>query len=121
MGILSQVFFDYSGEMTEMVPALSVHAHRALSALLFAVGVALDGALRDLHRERLSAARGSPLNYLGIAGLLLIIGGFMTFTFTLPLHAHPGRRKSDPLISLAPRNGERGPTTFYGFAAAGPR
>ena len=99
MGILSQVFFDYSGEDDrEVVPALSVHAHRR------AVGAAVRRgrrARRRAHHGRTSRngfrlLEGQPINHLGVIGLLFGISGFMTFTFTLLLHAIPVavRRKS---------------------------
>ncbi len=45
MGILSQVFFDYSGKTTEKWFRRFPYTRTvALSALLFAVGVALGGA-----------------------------------------------------------------------------
>jgi hypothetical protein len=36
---------------------------------------------------RLPQAEDDPMNYLGFTGLMLMSAGFMSFTFTLILHA----------------------------------
>ncbi len=89
MGILSQVFFDYSGKTTEKWFRRFPYTRTvALSALLFAVGVALGGALTTVYISNgFRLLEGQPINHLGIVGLLFGISGFMTFTFTLLLHA----------------------------------
>jgi glycosyltransferase involved in cell wall biosynthesis len=91
MGILSQLFFDYSGKTTEKWFRRFPYTRTvALSALLFAVGVALGGALTTVYISNgFRLLEGQPINHLGIVGLLFGISGFMTFTFTLLLHAIP--------------------------------
>ena len=91
MGILSQVFFDYSGEVTEKWFARFPYTRTvALSALLFGIGVALGGALTYTYLVNgFRLIEGETINHLGIVGLLFGITGFMTFTFTLLLHAIP--------------------------------
>jgi glycosyltransferase involved in cell wall biosynthesis len=89
MGILSQVFFDYSGVATKKWFARFAYTRTVgASAALFAVGVALTGSLTSSyvsHGFRL--VEHQSINHLGVTGLLLMITGFMTFTFTLILHA----------------------------------
>jgi hypothetical protein len=72
MGILAQVAFDYSAV--------------GISALIFSVGLALTGELTVTYvRNRFFLPASS--NNLGFTGLLLMIAGFMSFTFTLILHS----------------------------------
>jgi glycosyltransferase involved in cell wall biosynthesis len=89
MGILAQVFFDYSGEITKRWFARFPYTRSVLlSAGMFAVGLVLTGWLLVhylLHGLRLAA--DFTANYLGVTGLLLMIAGFTTFTFTLLLHS----------------------------------
>jgi glycosyltransferase involved in cell wall biosynthesis len=89
MGILSQVFFDYSGEATaRWFARLSYNRTVALSVLLFGVGLALGVAMTlDYARNGFKLVTGSPVSHLGVMGLLLAMFGFMTFTFTLLLHS----------------------------------
>jgi glycosyltransferase involved in cell wall biosynthesis len=91
MGILSQVFFDYSGNLTTKWFARFPYSRTVtLSALLFAIGVALGGALTaEYVANGFTLREGVAINHLGIVGLLFGIFGFMTFTFTLLLHAIP--------------------------------
>ena len=44
---------------------------------------------RSTSRNGFRLLEGQPINHLGIVGLLFGISGFMTFTFTLLLHAIP--------------------------------
>ncbi len=89
MGILSQVFFDYSGATTaKWFRRFSYTRAVVLSAALFVGGLIMTGALIEsyvAHGLRLVAQ--APVNHVGVAGLLLMISGFVTFTFTLILHA----------------------------------
>jgi hypothetical protein len=91
MGILSQVFFDYSGDVTKKWFARFPYSRTvALAALLFAIGVALGAALSaEYVANGFTLHEGVAINHLGIVGLLFGIFGFMTFTFTLLLHAIP--------------------------------
>jgi glycosyltransferase involved in cell wall biosynthesis len=89
MGILSQVFFDYSGEVRAKwfrrfpyTPAVFA------SAGVFALGLVLTALLTwSYAASGFRLQEHSPINNLGVVGLLFMIAGFMTFTFTLILHA----------------------------------
>ncbi len=89
MGILSQVFFDYSGAVTaKWFRRFPYTRTVALAAGLFTAGLSLCALLtREYVRNGFHLFDGSAVNHLGVAGLLLAIAGFMTFTFTLILHA----------------------------------
>jgi hypothetical protein len=87
MGILSQVFFDYSGAVSKRWFRRFAYTRTVtLSAILFATGLGFTLLLTKSYLEngyRLPEAT----NNLGFTGLLLMIMGFMTFTFTLILHS----------------------------------
>ena len=89
LGILAQVFFDYSGDRTKLWFARFPYTHTVLiSAAAFGTGLALTGSLFVYyvrHGLRLTADLG--INYLAVTGLFLMIVGFVTFTFTLLLHS----------------------------------
>jgi glycosyltransferase involved in cell wall biosynthesis len=89
MGVISQVFFDYSGERSaRWFQRFSYTRTVGLSALLFVVGTVLTGIMATSYvRGDLRLEQDSFVNYLGVTGLLLMISGFMTFTFTLLLHS----------------------------------
>jgi glycosyltransferase involved in cell wall biosynthesis len=89
MGILSQVFFDYSGRVTEKWFRRFPYTRTVgLSAAAAAVGLVLAGFLTVTYvRAGFRLVDDSPVNNLGVTGLLLLIGGFMSFTFTLMLHS----------------------------------
>jgi glycosyltransferase involved in cell wall biosynthesis len=89
MGILSQVFFDYSGRRTELWFGRFPYSRTVIaSAATFAVGLVLGTMLVVYyvqHGFHLTAtARAS---YLGVFGLMLTLCGFLTFTFVLVLHS----------------------------------
>jgi len=89
MGVLAQMCFDYSGDIGRKWLARFPYTRTVgISAGLFAVGVALGASLvvsYVQHGLRLEAV--SPVNYVGVTGVLFMIAGFTTFTFTLLLHA----------------------------------
>jgi glycosyltransferase involved in cell wall biosynthesis len=89
MGILTQVFFDYSGAVTKRWFARFPYTRTVgIAAGLFTSGGALTALLAVSyvrHNYRLPDVSAS--NHLGVTGLLLMIVGFMTFTFTLLLHS----------------------------------
>jgi glycosyltransferase involved in cell wall biosynthesis len=89
MGILAQVSYDYSGEVTQRWYARFPYTRTvALAALTFTIGFALCVALAVYYlQHHLALERSEPVAHLGVFGLLLMILGFMTFTFTLLLHA----------------------------------
>jgi hypothetical protein len=89
LGILTQVFFDYSGEVTKRWFARFPYTRTVLgAAAVFVVGLGLTGWLLVHYLGHgLRLAPDLAANYLGVTGLLLMIAGFMTFTFTLLLHS----------------------------------
>jgi hypothetical protein len=89
MGILSQVFFDYTGEATDRwfrrfryTRSVVVSAITFLVGLFFAARVAAS-----YFMNYFSFPNPAAVDNLGFTGLLLMIGGFMSFTFTLILHS----------------------------------
>ncbi len=89
MGILSQIFFDYTGEATRKWLVRFPYTRTVVvSGTLFAGGVYLAGLLTVAYvRNGYRLLEGSSVNNLGVTGLLLMIVGFMTFTFTLMLQS----------------------------------
>jgi glycosyltransferase involved in cell wall biosynthesis len=87
MGILSQVFFDYSGKVSARWFRRFSYARSVfVSALVFTIGLVFTGLLTKTYLENHYRLPAST-NNLGFSGLLLMIMGFMTFTFTLILHS----------------------------------
>jgi hypothetical protein len=89
MGALAQVFSDYSGQRTARWLTRFSYTRTVFAAAgLFAVGLVLAGLLLAYYVQHdFVLEPNSRVNHLGVAGLLLMIVGFMTFTFTLLLHA----------------------------------
>ncbi|MES1206525.1 MAG: glycosyltransferase family 2 protein, partial [Pseudomonadota bacterium] len=81
LGILSQIFFDYSGEVTaRWFRRFSYTRTVFISAALFAIGLGCGGLLTWTYiRNGLRLTAGAAVNNLGATGLLLGIIGFMTF------------------------------------------
>jgi hypothetical protein len=90
LGILAQVFFDYSGETTARWFARFPYTRTvAIAAGIFAAGLVLEGWLTAYwiaHGLRIDDPN-AHVSYLGVTGLFLTIAGFITFTFVLLLHA----------------------------------
>lgn len=87
MGILSQVFFDYSGDVkAKWFQRFSYTRAVLVSAGLFALGLVFLTMLTITY-VRNDFTLPESTNNLGFIGLLLMIAGFMSFTFTLILHA----------------------------------
>ena len=91
LGILAQIFFDYTGETTNRWFARFPYTRTVLSAAgIFAAGLALTGWLLVYyvtHGLRLDDPGAAYVNYLGVTGLFFTIAGFVTFTFALLLHS----------------------------------
>ncbi len=90
LGILAQVFFDYSGETTRRWFTRFPYTRTVLIAGgIFLVGLALEAWLTAYwvaHDLRIDDPN-AHVSYLGVTGLFLTIAGFITFTFVLLLHA----------------------------------
>jgi glycosyltransferase involved in cell wall biosynthesis len=89
LGILSQVFYDYTGERTRRWFARFPYTRTVgIAALLFLAGVALASMLIVSYvHHHFRLVEGTMLDSLGVTGLFLLIAGFTTFTFTLLLHS----------------------------------
>jgi glycosyltransferase involved in cell wall biosynthesis len=89
MGVLTQVFFDYSGAATERWFKRFPYTRTVfISWVLMGLGSVLSGWLAFRYiSDDFRLIDGARVNNLGVAGLLLLIAGFMTFTFTLLLHS----------------------------------
>jgi glycosyltransferase involved in cell wall biosynthesis len=89
MGILSQVFFDYGGSVAQRWFRRFPYTRTVgLAALMFGAGFVLS-LLLVVHylRNSFRLSVTASISYVGVTGLLLMIAGFMTFTFTLILHS----------------------------------
>jgi glycosyltransferase involved in cell wall biosynthesis len=87
MGILSQVFFDYSGTIAKRwFRRFSYTRTVALSGVVFMVGLVFGLFLTKTYLEN-GYRLPEGTNNVGFTALLLMILGFMTFTFTLILHS----------------------------------
>ena len=90
VGALARVFFDYSGETKRRWLGMFSYTRSVLfSALAVAGGGALASplVLRYIRSGFQLTADVFPATHLAVTGLLLVIAGFMNFTFTLALHA----------------------------------
>jgi hypothetical protein len=89
MGILAQIFFDYSGALTKRWLARFPYDRTVgLAVVLLLVGVGLGSIMIASYMSHgLRLPNESPVNYVGIIGVLFTIAAFTTFTFTLLLHA----------------------------------
>jgi hypothetical protein len=89
LGILTQVFFDYSGNATKRWFDRFRYTRTVIvSAGLFAVGLVLTGSLLVYYvKHHFALTADTTVSYLGVTGMLLMITGFTTFTFTLLLHS----------------------------------
>jgi glycosyltransferase involved in cell wall biosynthesis len=90
LGCLCRVFFDYTGQQTRRwLRVFSYTRSAVLSGLAMACGVAL--AVPLIHLYITSGLRlppqMEPAYHMAVTGLLFVIAGFMTFTFTLAFHA----------------------------------
>jgi glycosyltransferase involved in cell wall biosynthesis len=89
MGVLSKVFFDYTGEITaRWFKRFPYTRSVGLAAATFFLGLGLAGvtvAAYLHHGFRLMLT--DPSSYIGVTGLMFMMMGFTTFTFTLLLHS----------------------------------
>jgi hypothetical protein len=91
LGVLARVHYDFDPAFTDRVLRLVTIGRGTLAGgALLAVGLVLDAILlADWVRH---GFRLTDLSYFGVLGLLLIVLGFQTFTFTLLLQML-GRRR----------------------------
>ena len=89
LGVIAQVFFDYTGERTRVWFSRFPYTRTVgIAAALFLAGLVLATTLIVSYvRHHFRLEDGDMLNHLGVTGLFLLIAGFMTFTFTLILHS----------------------------------
>jgi glycosyltransferase involved in cell wall biosynthesis len=89
LGILAQVFFDYTGQITKRWFSRFPYTRTVfIAAAVFVLGFCLTCWLLVYYvRHHLRLSSDLAANYLGVTGLLLMIAGFTTFTFTLLLHS----------------------------------
>lgn len=90
VGSLARTLFDYGGERTTRWLRRFAYTRSVLfSAASVVVGFALVIPIIALYLKNGLILPGTafPQNHLAVTGLLLIVGGFMNFTFTLVLHA----------------------------------
>jgi len=89
-GALARVFLDYSGETRRRwLRIFSYTRSVVLSAVAVTVGAGLAASLLFWYIRAGFRLTDDvfPTTHLAVTGLLLVIAGFMNFTFTLALHA----------------------------------
>ncbi|MEK6252904.1 MAG: glycosyltransferase family 2 protein, partial [Actinomycetota bacterium] len=97
IGCLSQVLHDYDGTARRgWLRVFPYNRTVLLSALFFLVGLGLAVQLVVVYAQQgLELPESARTHaHLGVTGLLLMIGAFMTFTFTLLLHTEALRKRS---------------------------
>jgi hypothetical protein len=96
LGCLAQVLHDYTGSARRRWLGIFPYTRTVLLAGAgFAIGLALAIALvGDYLRSDLRLSSADRIPYLGVLGLVLMLGSFMTFTFVLLLHAAALRSSS---------------------------
>jgi glycosyltransferase involved in cell wall biosynthesis len=89
LGVLAQVLFDYTGRATERwLGRFRYTRSVVLSALSFLCGLGAAVPLCVSYaRHGFALSDLGATTHLAVLGLLLMIGGFMTFAFTLMLHS----------------------------------
>ena len=89
VGCLAQVLHDYTGLARRRWRRIFPYTRTVLlSTIAFMVGFALAATLLvDYIRSNLALSPADHIPYLGVLGLVLLIGSFLTFCFNLLLHA----------------------------------
>jgi glycosyltransferase involved in cell wall biosynthesis len=89
MGVLSQVFFDYTGAITARWFGRFPYTRSvALAGGLFCLGLVLAAVTAVAYiRNGFHLTLTGAASYIGVTGLMFMMAGFMTFTFTLLLHS----------------------------------
>jgi len=97
IGCLAQVLHDYDGSARRRwLRIFPYNRTVVLCALAFLVGLGLAIQLVVTYSQHDLALPESARSHahLAVTGLLLMIGAFMTFTFTLLLNSEPLRKRS---------------------------
>jgi hypothetical protein len=96
LGCVAQVLHDYSGAARRRWLKVFPYTRTVLlSVAAFLVGILLALVLvADYIRAGLAIANSDRSPYLGVLGLLLLMVGFLSFTFVLLLHATALRSQS---------------------------
>jgi glycosyltransferase involved in cell wall biosynthesis len=90
LGLLARTFYDATGaRLRAELTRFRYTRAAAVSAVLWLVGLALGAPLIITYlSDGLRLKPGiEPLNHLAVTGLMVSVIGFVTFTFTLVLHA----------------------------------
>ncbi|MDQ6878010.1 MAG: glycosyltransferase family 2 protein [Candidatus Dormibacteraeota bacterium] len=89
VGCLAQVLHDYTGAARRRWLRVFPYTRTVLlSGVAFVIGLGLAGLLlSDYVRSDLTLSSTDRIPYLGVLGLALVIGAFLSFTFILILHA----------------------------------
>jgi glycosyltransferase involved in cell wall biosynthesis len=89
VGCLAQILHDYTGAARRRWLRVFPYTRTVvLVGVAFVVGFALDLALlQDYLGSSLRLSPADRIPYLGVLGLVLLISSFLTFGFTLLLHA----------------------------------
>ena len=88
LGILAQVFFDYDGHVTRRWFARFPYSRCvAIAGTIFLAGLLVDIGFLVYYLSHGLHLADTSASYMGVTGLFLMIAGFVTFTFTLLLHA----------------------------------
>ncbi|MCC6805901.1 MAG: glycosyltransferase family 2 protein [Deltaproteobacteria bacterium] len=96
-GVVAQVLYDPTGRvLSRWIQRYAYDRAVIGSGLLFVAGVALcvPFVLEYVQGNFRLDAGVTGANYLAVGGLLAIVSGFMSFTFTLVLHALAASRRS---------------------------
>jgi hypothetical protein len=89
VGCLAQVLHDYSGTARRRWLRVFPYTRTvavSIAAFLGGFGLAFSLVI-EYVRSGLALSPASRMPYLGVLGLVLLIGSFLTFTFVLLLHA----------------------------------
>jgi hypothetical protein len=89
-GCVAQVLNDYTGAARKRWLGVFRYTRTVgISGVVFLLGLVLSGLLVVRYvASGLSLSQAStPFTYLAVLGLMLMIAAFMTFSFTLLLHA----------------------------------
>jgi glycosyltransferase involved in cell wall biosynthesis len=89
VGCLAEVLQDYTGAARQRWGRVFPYTRTVLlSGAAFLVGLALSATLLvDYVRSELALSPTDRVPYLGVLGLVFLIGSFLTFCFNLLLHA----------------------------------